>query len=146
MKPSLNAVRLSALLLAACAPLGQAESTSAPKAGADQSTPSRAQYFSWINNTNEGATEEQTKANLAFFQWLHDEFGMTLDIYAFDAGFVDGKAFSAILDKSDRFKQQFPTASARSSATRKEWAPDWAIGAGQMASVTRRRRSSNALI
>ncbi len=108
MKPSLNAVRLSALLLAACAPLGQAESPSAPKAGADQSTPSRAQYFSWINNTNEGATEEQTKANLAFFQWLHDEFGMTLDIYAFDAGFVDGKAFSAILEKSDRFKQQFP--------------------------------------
>jgi hypothetical protein len=77
-------------------------------AGADQTTPSRAQYFTWINNTNEGATEEQTKANLAFFQWLHDEYGMTLDIYAFDAGFVDGKAFSAILAKSDRFKQQFP--------------------------------------
>jgi len=25
--------------------------------GADERTPSRAQYFSWINNTNEGATE-----------------------------------------------------------------------------------------
>ena len=31
-------------------------------AGADERTPSRAQYFSWINNTNEGSTEEQTLA------------------------------------------------------------------------------------
>ena len=85
-----------------------AKSGSFPKAGADQNTPSRAQYFSWINNTNEGTTEGQTLANLAFFQWLHDEYGMTLDIYAFDAGFVDGKLFSAILSESDRFKQQFP--------------------------------------
>jgi hypothetical protein len=79
-----------------------------PKAGADQTTPSRSQYFSWINNTNEGTTEAQTLANLAFFQWLNDEFGMTLDIYAFDAGFVDGKLFSAILKDSPRFKRQFP--------------------------------------
>lgn len=85
-----------------------AESARFPKAGADQTTPSRAQYFSWINNTNEGTTEAQTLANLAFFQWLNDEFGMTLDIYAFDAGFVDGKRFSAILKDSPRFKRQFP--------------------------------------
>jgi erythromycin esterase-like protein len=108
MNLSSTAARTSALLLALCVPLGHAEAPNAPAAGADQTTPSRAQYFTWINNTNEGTTEEQTRANLAFFQWLHDEYGMTLDIYAFDAGFVDGKAFSAILDKSDRFKQQFP--------------------------------------
>ncbi len=59
--------------------------------GADESTPSLAQYFSWINNTNEGATEEQTLINLRFFEWLHDEFGMQLDIYAWDAGNIDGK-------------------------------------------------------
>ena len=101
-------VRLAALSLAVCAGLGHAESADTPMAGADQHTPSRSQYFSWINNTNEGAAEEQTKANLAFFQWLHDEFGMTLDIYAFDAGFVDGKAFSALMAESDRFERQFP--------------------------------------
>lgn len=87
---------------------GTARGEEPPKAGATQNTPSRAQYFSWINNTNEGATEQQTRANLAFFRWLHDEYGMTLDIYAFDAGFVDGKGFCAILDTSDRFKRQFP--------------------------------------
>jgi len=85
-----------------------AASSEFPTAGADQSTPAKAQYFSWINNTNEGPTEEQTLANLAFFQWLQDEYGMTLDIYAFDAGFVDGKKFTGIMSESERFKKQFP--------------------------------------
>lgn len=75
--------------------------------GADESTPSRAQYFSWINNTNEGATEAQTLINLDFFRWLHDEFGMVLDIYAFDAGAIDGKGFYGSI-YSERFKRQFP--------------------------------------
>ena len=39
--------------------------------GADQRTPSRSQYFSWINNTNEGTTEEQTLINLGYFTWLN---------------------------------------------------------------------------
>lgn len=100
--------RLCTLLLAGSIAAGKSEAASTPKAGAAQDTPSRAQYFSWINNTNEGTTEDQTRANLAFFRWLHDEFGMTLDIYAFDAGFVDGKDFSAIMSESERFRQQFP--------------------------------------
>ena len=33
--------------------------------GVDESTPSLAQYFSWINHTNEGSAEAQTLANLA---------------------------------------------------------------------------------
>ena len=52
---------------------------------------SKAEYFSWINNTNEGTTESQTLANLNFFEWLRQEYGMQLDIYAFDAGLIDGK-------------------------------------------------------
>ena len=32
--------------------------------GADEKTPSKAQYFSWINNTNEGPTEAQTLINI----------------------------------------------------------------------------------
>ena len=43
-----------------------------PQAGADESTPSRSHYFSWIDNTNEGSTERQTLANLDFFKCLHD--------------------------------------------------------------------------
>lgn len=101
MKPFFSIVLLTLAPLAAQKP-------SHPKAGADQSTPALAQYFSWINNTNEGTTEAQTLANLAFFQWLRDEYGMVLDIYAFDAGFVDGKNFTAVLEESPRFREQFP--------------------------------------
>lgn len=75
--------------------------------GADERTSSRAQYFSWINNTNEGATDAQTRVNLEFFRWLHDEYGMTLDIYAFDAGAIDGAGFYGSTD-SERFRRQFP--------------------------------------
>ena len=75
--------------------------------GADESSPSRAHYFSWINNTNEGPTAEHTQANLAFFQWLHDEYGMVLDIYAFDAGAVDGPRYYGS-PETLKFKSQFP--------------------------------------
>jgi hypothetical protein len=75
--------------------------------GADENTPSLAHYFSWIDNTNEGATAAQTQANLAFFQWLHDEYGMKLDIYAFDAGVIDAPKYYGKPD-SRKFKGQFP--------------------------------------
>jgi hypothetical protein len=75
--------------------------------GADEKTPSRSQYFSWINNTNEGPTEAQTLVNLDFFKWLKDRYGMQLDIYAFDAGAIDGKNFYGSMN-SDRFRRQFP--------------------------------------
>lgn len=78
-----------------------------PDGGAGEDTPSRSEYFSWINNTNEGPTEEQTQINLDFFQWLHDRYGMRLDIYAFDAGMLDGaKSYGST--RSARFKEQFP--------------------------------------
>ncbi|MGY4385742.1 hypothetical protein ACVWYN_002788 [Pedobacter sp. UYP24] len=76
-------------------------------AGADEKTPSKAQYFSWINNTNEGPTEKQTLINFNFFNWLKKDYGMQLDIYAFDAGAIDGKNFYGSI-YSDRFKKQFP--------------------------------------
>ena len=75
--------------------------------GATENTPSLSQYFSWINNTNEGSTEAQTLANLAFFKWLHDEYGMKLDIYAFDAGAIDGPETYGSTE-TDKFKAQFP--------------------------------------
>ena len=75
--------------------------------GENENTPSRSEYFSWINNTNEGATESQALVNLDFFSWLKNKYGMQLDIYAFDAGAIDGKRFYGNR-QSDRFKRQFP--------------------------------------
>ena len=83
-----------------------AQNTTQVFPGADEKTPSKSQYFSWINNTNEGSTEANTLANFEFFKWLKNEYGMQLDIYAFDAGAIDGKRFYASMD-SDRFKKQF---------------------------------------
>ena len=56
---------------------------------ANESSPSRARCFSWINNAWEGSTEAQTLINLNFFQWLRDEYGMQLDCHALDAGNLD---------------------------------------------------------
>ncbi len=75
--------------------------------GADENTPSLAHYFTWIDNTNEGTTAAQTEANLAFFQWLHDEYGMVLDIYAFDAGAIDAPKYYGSME-TRKFKGQFP--------------------------------------
>lgn len=75
--------------------------------GANEKTPSRSQYFSWINNTGEGSTEAQTIANLNFFRWLHDEYGMVLDIYAFDAGNIDKKEYAGS-SRVSKFDIQFP--------------------------------------
>lgn len=75
--------------------------------GADEGTPSLSQYFSWINNTNEGSTEAQTLTNLEFFTWLHEEYGMILDIYVISAGAIDKGAWYGSME-SDEFKAQFP--------------------------------------
>ncbi|MEY3394091.1 MAG: hypothetical protein RL346_327 [Verrucomicrobiota bacterium] len=75
--------------------------------GATEDTPSRSHYFTWINNTNEGPTAHQTKVNLEFFQWLKDEYGMILDIYAFDAGAIDAPSYYGKPD-TRKFKGQFP--------------------------------------
>jgi len=75
--------------------------------GATEKTPSMSQYFSWINNTNEGSSEEQTIINLEFFKWLYEEYGMQLDIYVISAGAID-KAFWYGSMESEEFKLQFP--------------------------------------
>lgn len=86
---------------------GFAQKTDKIFPGANEKTPSRSQYFSWINNTNEGPTEAQTLVNLDFFNWLKERYGMQLDIYAFDAGAIDGKNFYGNMN-SGRFRRQFP--------------------------------------
>lgn len=76
--------------------------------GATQNTPSKAQYFSWINNTNEGTTEEQTLINLDYFRYLHDEYGMQLDIYAWDAGSLDGADGRYERIDGEKISKQYP--------------------------------------
>ena len=78
-----------------------------PVAGADEKTPSKAEYFTWMSHLNEGPSEAQTYAELDFFQWLHDNYGMELDIFAFDAGFLDGRKFYGST-RSERFRKQYP--------------------------------------
>ena len=80
----------------------------AHKAGADQRTPSVPQYFSWISNTNEGATEAQTLVNLDFFRYLKDTYGMQIKIYAWDAGNFDGASEGYGDVNSDKFRAQYP--------------------------------------
>ena len=77
-------------------------------AGADEKTPSRAQYFSWINSTFEGSTEEQTLANLEYFRWIKDTYGMQLDIYALDAGNLDGNSGTYQTLDSEKMKRKYP--------------------------------------
>ena len=77
-------------------------------AGADQRTPSIPQYFSWINNTNEGATEEHTLINLDFFDWMKRVYGMQIKIYAWDAGNFDGARVGYGDVNSEKFKKQYP--------------------------------------
>jgi len=86
--------------------------------GADEKTPSRAFFFDWINSQYEGSTEKQALTNLEFFKWLHDEYGMELDIYSLDVGNIDDGPYCAGVGRmapyqcgtlnSEDFKKQFP--------------------------------------
>ncbi len=80
----------------------------AKDAGADNFTPSVPQYFSWINNTNEGSTEEHTLINLDFFRYLKDTYGMEIKIYAWDAGNFDGASEGYGNVNGEKFRAQYP--------------------------------------
>jgi hypothetical protein len=75
--------------------------------GADEKTPSAAMYFDWINHAWEGTNETSTLANLDFFKWLSEEYGMKLDIYLLDAGTIDGWEKYGSMD-SESFRKRFP--------------------------------------
>ncbi|MHC4213630.1 MAG: discoidin domain-containing protein [Planctomycetota bacterium] len=75
--------------------------------GADEKTPSAAMYFDWINHAWEGTSESVTLANLDFFKWLGEEYGMKLDIYLLDAGTIDGWEKYGSMD-SESFRKRFP--------------------------------------
>ncbi len=80
----------------------------AKDAGADNLTASIPQYFSWVNNTNEGSTEKHTLINLDFFKYLKDTYGMEIKIYAWDAGNFDGASEGYGNVKGEKFLSQYP--------------------------------------
>jgi len=89
---------------------GQVPQENAPKGvfpGADEATVSQAHFFTWINNTSGGSPEKQTMINLDFFRWLKTEYGLQLDIYAFDADILDGSGGYYTL-KSPKFLKNYP--------------------------------------
>jgi len=81
-----------------------------------ENTPSKSIYFDWINRNWSGSNENKIKANLEFFKWLHDEYGMQLDIYLMDAGDIDQGPNCAPPSnlatygsmETEWFKQRFP--------------------------------------
>jgi len=76
--------------------------------GADEKTPSIAHYFPWIDHTNQGGTEATTNANLDFFKWMHDTYGMQLEIYVLSVGTFDAPAYYGGPD-TERFKRKYPS-------------------------------------
>lgn len=115
-----NILRVFVLVLALASAPGSAsgQTPSDVFPGADERTPSRSHYFDWINSQYEGSTESHTLTNLEFFKWLHDEFGMVLDIYSLDVGNIDDGPYTAGVGRlipahygtmeSEEFRAQFP--------------------------------------
>ena len=98
--------------------------------GADEKTPSLPQYFSWINNTNEGSTEKQTLINLDYFKWLYDYYGMKIKIYALDAGNLDGASGTYEKPDGEKLIKQFPNGYAPLAEKAKEFGCYLGIWAG----------------
>lgn len=95
------------IVMAQVEPAASAENKAPIYGTITEDSPSIAEYFSWINNTNEGATEAHTITNLEFFKWLRDEYGMQLGIYAWDAGNIDSARYYGSME-TEKFKRQFP--------------------------------------
>ncbi len=82
----------------------------------NETTPSKSVYFDWINRNWYGSNQNKIEANLKFFKWLHDEYGMQLDIYLMDAADIDqGPNCAAYIGlpaygslETSWFKKRFP--------------------------------------
>jgi hypothetical protein len=113
---------LCLILFAACA--GPSSDEAAAPSPAPAAAPagelalSRSHYFDWINSQYEGTTEAQTLVNMDFFRWLHDEYGLELDVYSLDVGNIDDGPYTAGVGRliprhygtldTPEFKAQFP--------------------------------------
>jgi hypothetical protein len=114
---------LWSLALAGCSGPGRDSvfppSSASPASPVGDLTASRSHYFDWINSQYEGTTEAQTLVNMDFFQWLHDEYGLVLDVYSLDVGNIDDGPYTAGVGRliphhygtldTPEFKAQFPS-------------------------------------
>jgi hypothetical protein len=104
------------LLIQSSFPQFKAQSPSKEVGGINELTPSKAIYFDWVNRNWYGSNEKKIEANLKFFKWLHDEYGMKLDIYLMDAGDIDQGPNCALSSglpaygslETVHFKKRFP--------------------------------------
>jgi len=55
----------------------------------DERTPARAMYFDWVSRNWYASNEAKVLADLGFFKWLHDEYGMQLDLFVLDTATLD---------------------------------------------------------
>ncbi|WP_373494678.1 hypothetical protein [Aquiflexum sp.] len=67
----------------------EVEGQNGPFKNIEETSPSKSMYFDWININWYGGNEQKVLRNLEFFKWLHDDYGMELDIYLLDAGNFD---------------------------------------------------------
>ena len=114
--PKGRAAALALLVLAALVPFRPG--ARAQTVLSEERKPSKSHYFDWINSQYEGTTEAQTAVNMNFFRWLHDEYGMDLEVYALDVGNIDDGPYTAGVGRlipyhygtmdSEEFKAQFP--------------------------------------
>lgn len=109
MMNTLNSIsRRRMLYLPALAlPASLVSSSGDGPASVNESSPSRSMYCSWVSHAWEGAGELQTLANLEFFRWLRDEYGMELDLYLLDAGNIDTRNQYGSIESAD-FRSRFP--------------------------------------
>ena len=137
-------------VLSACCAATSAAQTQKP----GPHTPSQSMYFDWINSQYEGTTEAQTLANLEFFKWMFDTYGMRLDIYSLDVGNIDDGPYTAGVGRlipyhygnleSREFKKQFPRGFAPATAKAAEFGTRLGIWLGRgLGIMTNWRRFSH---
>lgn len=70
---------------------------------------------------------------MAFFRYLKERYRMSLDIYAWDAGNLDGAGNSYETLDGEKLSKQYLTAMRPSWKPPPTWAPAWAYGAARTA-------------
>jgi hypothetical protein len=79
-------------------------------------TPGRAMYFDWVSRNWYGSNEAKVLADLRFFKWMHEEYGMQLDLFVLDTATIDNgprcreiegrPAYGSL--EMDTFRREYP--------------------------------------
>jgi hypothetical protein len=80
------------IVAASIAAIGEASACPEPDrspAPVGERTPARSMYFDWVSRNWYASNEAKVLADLGFFKWLHDEYGMQLDLFVLDTATID---------------------------------------------------------